>query len=80
MFSDSLLGLAIGDPKELKFLTPQELFMVTLSPPWLGPHSRGHLPPARAEPLLSVLPQVPESSLSLEDTSLMSPSQRERVP
>lgn len=54
--------------------------MVTLSPPLLGPHSRRHLPPASAEPLLSVLPRVPESSFSLEDKSLMSPSQRERVP
>lgn len=54
--------------------------MVTRSPPLLGPHSRGHLPPASAEPLLYVLPRVPESSLSLEDKSLMSPSQRERVP
>lgn len=72
MFSDSLLGLAIGDPKEVKFLTPQELFMVTRSPPLLGPHSRGHLPPASAEPLPYVLPRVPESSLSLEDKSLMS--------
>lgn len=43
--------------------------MVTRSPPLLGPHSRGHLPPASAEPLPYVLPRVPESSLSLEDKS-----------
>lgn len=41
--------------EEVKSPRPQELFRITLSPPLLGPHSRGRLPPARAEHLLSLL-------------------------
>lgn len=71
-------------PEDIKSLSPQEPFTVTLSPPLLGSHFGGGRPPASAAPLLSVLLQVAESSLAwqldLEGKSIPSPAQWERVP